>query len=59
MPSISSIETASGLTSGQIEQMEEYVCKALAQDTGTITAFRVLHMYLERLSVDFQVTSSC
>lgn len=55
MPSFASIESASGISADQIEEMEEYVRKALDQDTGTITAYRVLHMYLERLSVDFQV----
>ena len=57
MPSFASIESASGISADQIEEMEEYVRKALDQDTGTITAYRVLHMYLERLSVDFQVIS--
>ena len=55
MPSFATIESVSGMEAASIKEMENYVSNALDQDTGTITAFRVLHMYLERLSVDFQV----
>ena len=38
-----------------IANMQERLRAALGGDTGAISATRILHLYLERLGVDFKV----
>ena len=46
-----------GVESHAVAGMQERLRAALAGDTGAISATRILHLYLERLGVDFKVCS--
>ena len=53
-PSDATVESVVGCSASQVAEMQESVRSALEGDTGAISAARVLHLYLERLSIDFQ-----
>lgn len=55
LPVDSVIESATGCRAEQVKEMQENVATALDHDTGAISAVRVLHLYLERLLVNFEV----
>jgi len=54
-PTEAMIESATGCTASQVAEMQENVSTALDHDTGAISAVRVLHLYLERLLINFEV----
>ena len=58
MPSDATIESVVGCSAAQVAEMQESLHTALDGDTGGISPFRVLHLYFESLSIDFQVSSS-
>ena len=57
-PSDATVESVVGCSASQVAEMQESVRSALEGDTGAISAARVLHLYLERLSIDFQACPS-
>ena len=57
-PSDATVESVVGCSASQVAEMQDSVRSALEGDTGAISAARVLHLYLERLSIDFQACPS-
>ena len=55
LPSDAVIESATGCRADQVKEMQDNVTTALDHDTGAISAVRVLHLYLERLLINFEV----
>lgn len=55
VPSEATIESVVGCSATQVAEMQESLQTALDGDTGGISPFRVLNLYFECLSIDFQV----
>lgn len=55
LPSDAVIEQVTGCRAEQVKEMQDNVTTALDHDTGAISAVRVLHLYLERLLINFEV----
>ena len=55
LPSDAVIEQVTGCRADQVKEMQDNVTTALDHDTGAISAVRVLHLYLERLLINFEV----
>lgn len=55
LPSDDLLEEVSGCAAASVKETKQELVTALHQDTGAISALRILHLYLERLGCDFQV----
>lgn len=53
------MERATGCAKGSLNDTTVQLCSILGGDTGAISALRILHLYMERLGCDFQVTAHC
>ena len=53
------MERATGCSKGSLNDTTVQLCSILGGDTGAISALRILHLYMERLGCDFQVSESC
>lgn len=51
----SAAESVVGCSAAQLAELQDNVFNVLDRDKSAISAYRVLHLYLERLGVDFQV----
>ena len=58
LPSDAVIEQVTGCRADQVKEMQDNVTTALDHDTGAISAVRVLHLYLERLLINFEVCTN-
>ena len=52
------MERATGCAKGSLNDTTVQLCSILGGDTGAISALRILHLYMERLGCDFQVSST-
>ncbi len=53
------MERATGCAKGSLNDTTVQLCSILGGDTGAISALRILHLYMERLGCDFQVSNCC
>lgn len=51
------MERATGCAKGSLNDTTVQLCSILGGDTGAISALRILHLYMERLGCDFQVST--